>query len=104
VAPDHEWKPAFTERLNAPVQGTAADILKLALARLWEGRSEHPGTFPILTVHDEIVIECDEKAAQDTARWLSGILRDAVADVLVHPELASEDVVEISVCNSWGEV
>ena len=104
VKSDNSGKPSFTERLNAPVQGTAADILKLALARLWEGRSEHPGTFPILTVHDEIVIECDEKAAQDTSRWLSGILRDAVADVLVHPELASEDVVEISVCNSWGEV
>ena len=104
VKPDNSGKPSFTERLNAPVQGTAADILKLALARLWEGRSDYPGTFPVLTVHDEVVIECGEKAAQDTARWLSETLRGAVADVLVHPELAGEDVVETSVCNSWGEV
>jgi DNA polymerase I len=103
VEPDYAGKPSFTERLNAPVQGTAADILKLALAKIWEARSEHPGTFPVLTVHDEVMIECDGDAAQDTGRWLSSILRSAVADVLVHPELASEDVVETSVCNSWEE-
>jgi len=32
----------LTDRLNAPVQGTAADGLKLALALLWERRSECP--------------------------------------------------------------
>jgi DNA polymerase-1 len=56
VEPDHRGKPSFTERLNAPVQGTAADILKLALGKLWKSRSEHPGAFPVLTVHDEVVV------------------------------------------------
>jgi DNA polymerase I-like protein with 3'-5' exonuclease and polymerase domains len=51
----NRWdKTSFTERLNAPGQGTAADILKLALARLWEKRDEHSGAVPILSVHDEI--------------------------------------------------
>jgi len=59
VEPDYEGKPTFTERLNAPVQGTAADILKLAMARLWEAREEHPNAFVVLTVHDEVVVECD---------------------------------------------
>jgi hypothetical protein len=33
----------LTDRLNAPIQGTAADGLKLVLALLWERRSECPG-------------------------------------------------------------
>jgi DNA polymerase-1 len=33
----------LTDRLNAPVQGTGADGLRLALALLWERRNECPG-------------------------------------------------------------
>jgi|SRR5215217_3482299 len=103
VEPDRSGKPSFTERLNAPVQGTAADILKLALARLWEARKEHPQAVPILSVHDEIVIECDAEAAQETVRWLGDTLCSAVEDVLGRPELAGHDLVETSVVHSWGE-
>ena len=93
-----------SERLNAPVQGTAADILKLTLARLWESREEHPEAVPILSVHDEIVIECDAEAAQETVRWLGDTLRSAVEDVLGLPELAGHhDVVETAVVSSWEE-
>src|SRR5262249_25344409 len=41
-----------TFRLNAPVQGTGADGLKLALALLWERRHEAPGACVVLVVHD----------------------------------------------------
>src|SRR5215217_4388526 len=54
----------LTERLNSPVQGTGADGLKLALAYLWERRDECAGVVPILAVHDEIVVECDEDQAK----------------------------------------
>jgi DNA polymerase-1 len=53
----------FTEKLNTPVQGTGADGLKSALALLWERREQAPGAFPVLAVHDEIVVECDEGQA-----------------------------------------
>jgi DNA polymerase-1 len=102
VEPDYEGKPKFTERLNAPVQGTAADILKLAMARLWEGRDVHPDALPILTVHDEVVIECDTDAAPEVTQWLTDTLRGAVADVLGYEELAGEDAVETSVLGAWG--
>jgi DNA polymerase-1 len=102
VEPDYEGKPSFTERLNGPVQGTAADILKLALAKLWEGREEHPDAFPVLTVHDEIVIECGRAAAEDTAAWLGSVMREAVGTVLGCLELAGQDAVEIEIVNSWG--
>jgi DNA polymerase I-like protein with 3'-5' exonuclease and polymerase domains len=58
----------LTDRLNAPVQGTGADRLKLALALLWERRDECPGAFPVLVCHDEVVVECDaEQAAEIVA-------------------------------------
>ena len=103
VEPDRWGKPSFTERLNAPVQGTAADILKLALARLWESREEHPKVVPILSVHDEIVLECAAEDAEVADHWLISTLRGAVADVLGRPELAGHDVVEAFVVHSWGK-
>ncbi len=84
------------------MQGTAADILKLAMARLWEGREGYPGALPILTVHDEVVVECDAEAAPGVAEWLSTTLRGAVADVLGYEELAGEDAVETAVIGAWG--
>jgi DNA polymerase-1 len=53
----------YTEKLNTPVQGTGADGLKLALALLWERREQCLGAFPVLAVHDEIVVEADEAQA-----------------------------------------
>jgi DNA polymerase I-like protein with 3'-5' exonuclease and polymerase domains len=103
VEPGYEGKPKFTERLNAPVQGTAADILKLAMARLWESRKEYPAAMPNLNVHDQVVIECDAEVAKEVAQWLSDTLRGAVADILGYEELAGEDTVEMSIIEAWGE-
>jgi DNA polymerase-1 len=50
-------KKAFAERcaMNTPIQGTAADILKLALGRILVGLPECPWLKPLLQIHDEIV-------------------------------------------------
>lgn len=47
---------SFAERcaLNTPIQGTAADILKLAIARILKGLPERPWLEPILQIHDEL--------------------------------------------------
>jgi DNA polymerase I-like protein with 3'-5' exonuclease and polymerase domains len=58
----------------------------------------------VLTVHDEIVIECPSEAAPETGTWLSETLRGAVEVVLNRPELAGEDVVETHVSDSWEVV
>ena len=55
---------AFGERVarNAPIQGTAADIIKLAMIRVFERlKAELPTACLILQVHDELIVECDEK-------------------------------------------
>ena len=52
-----DWgQKSFAERcaLNTPIQGTAADILKLAITRILAGLSEREWLKPILQIHDEL--------------------------------------------------
>ena len=67
-----------THRLNTPVQGTGADGLKLALALLWERRDQCPGAFPVLAVHDEIVIEADADQFEAAATWLKTAMLESM--------------------------
>lgn len=53
---------------NMPIQGTGADMLKLAMARLHERLArEFPGAGLVNTVHDELVVECAEADATRVA-------------------------------------
>ena len=61
---------AFGERvaLNMPIQGTAADIMKLAMIAVWKRlKGEHPDARLVLQVHDELIVECPESEAQAVA-------------------------------------
>jgi DNA polymerase I-like protein with 3'-5' exonuclease and polymerase domains len=72
----------LTDRLNAPVQGTGADGLKLALALLWERRGEYPDAVPVLVCHDEVVVECDVEWAADVKAWLKKAMVEGMDAVL----------------------
>jgi DNA polymerase-1 len=91
-------KTPYTHRLNSPVQGTEADGMKLALALLWERRADCPGAFPVLAVHDEIVIEADAGQADAATEWLKKGMVDAMAP-LVAPVPVE---VEVKVSRTWG--
>jgi DNA polymerase I-like protein with 3'-5' exonuclease and polymerase domains len=88
----------FTEKLNTPVQGTGADGLKRALALLWERRGECPGAFPVLFVHDEIVVEAPADVANAASEWLRRAMLDGMAP-LVDPVPVE---VEATVGRTWG--
>jgi DNA polymerase-1 len=94
---------SYTEHLNAPVQGTAADGMKRALALLWERRDEFPGAFPILAVHDEIVVECDEGDAEKVKAWLKKAMVDGMDAVVNADEPRVPIEVETSVSKTWGD-
>ena len=59
IRSDNWGLQSFAERcaLNTPIQGTAADILKLAIVRILEGLPSRPWLRPILQIHDELVVE-----------------------------------------------
>jgi len=55
-----DWgKKSFAQRcaLNTPIQGTAADMLKLAVGRILAGLPERSWLRPLLQIHDELVFE-----------------------------------------------
>jgi DNA polymerase-1 len=86
------------QRINTPVQGTGGDGIKLALALLWDRRGQAPGAFPVLAVHDEIVVECDEGQGVAVAAWLKQAMLDAMLP-LIEPVPVEVDV---TVARTWG--
>jgi DNA polymerase I len=94
----------LTDRLNAPIQGTGADGLKLALALLWERRDECPGAVPVLVCHDEVVVECNTERVTDANAWLEGAMIEGMDSVLNGTDEEEVPVeVEGRVVRSWGE-
>lgn len=69
---------AEREAINAPIQGTAADIIKLAMLRLPAALAAAGlQAKMLLQVHDELVLECRTAEVKDTARILSEIMEGA---------------------------
>jgi DNA polymerase-1 len=96
----------LTGRLNSPVQGTGADGLKLALAYLWERRQECHDAQPILAVHDEIVVECDEKRAEKVEAWLKKAMINGMDEVVNGLKADGPPVpieVEVESGRTWGD-
>ena len=76
---------AFGERVarNAPIQGTAADIIKIAMIKVSRSlKEEFPTARLILQVHDELIVECDEKDAEGVCALLEREMESA-ADLAV---------------------
>ena len=58
--------------LNTPIQGTAADLIKLAMIRVEQALNENfPEAQLLLQVHDELIVECPEKIATEVAALVS---------------------------------
>ena len=66
--------------LNTPIQGTAADLIKLAMIRV-DGalRREFPEAKLILQVHDELIVECPEEIANHVAALVSREMEQVAA-------------------------
>lgn len=75
---------------NHPIQGTNADILKRALTLLYE---RLPGDVAVvLTIHDEIVLECPEAKIEEAVRILQECMLDACRDFLKEVTIPTPDV------------
>lgn len=68
-----DWgRKSFSERcaLNTPIQGTAADILKLAVVRILEGLPERPWIRPVLQIHDELTFIVPEEKLSEVVDFV----------------------------------
>jgi len=83
---------------NTPVQGTAADITKKALALLPQ-RLADTGAQIIGTVHDEIILEVPEEMAEEAAAILKEAIIEARKAYLVRVPIE----VEITIGETWAE-
>ena len=73
---------SFGERVarNMPIQGTAADVMKLAMVRVHARlRAELPEARLLLQVHDELIVECPEAQAPAAAAILKEEMENAVS-------------------------
>lgn len=97
-----DWgKRSFAERcaMNTPIQGTAADILKLALARLVVKLPEYPWLRPLLQIHDELVFELPADKVQEAAALIR-----ACMEAQPFPEFDVPIVAEGAFGPSFGEL
>ena len=85
--------------LNSPVQGTGADGLKLALARLFAHRHDVPWTRLVACIHDEILAECPVEEVEQTAQWLAQHMTAAMTELV---GTAVPIVVEVAHGRDWA--
>jgi DNA polymerase-1 len=94
----HIVAAAHRMAINAPIQGTAADILKIAMLRLHQALHERNlNSRAILQVHDELVLEVPEDEVDAVASLVRGIMEGAF-------QLDAPLKVDVKVGKNWLEM
>lgn len=81
---------------NMPIQGTEADLMKLAMIKIDQklgGLGDQ-----VLQIHDSILVECPKNNADKVAK----ILKDTMENIA--PELKIKLKVDVSIGDNWGEL
>ena len=60
--------------MNTPIQGTAADIIKLAMGRLIRGIPERPWLKPVLQIHDELTFIVPEERLTEAVAFIKSCM------------------------------
>ena len=94
---------AFLERasINAPIQGSAADIIRRAMVRMMPALCEAGlKARMLLQVHDELIFECDEAEVDATTKLVKSIMEKAPEPAL---KLSVALNVDARAANNWDE-
>lgn len=90
--------------INAPIQGTEADVIKLAMVQIDEFVAKNgleDVVHPLLQVHDELVFEIKEEMAEEMTKQIKQIM-EAVMDT--KDTLGIKLVAEGHIGNNWGDL
>jgi DNA polymerase-1 len=84
--------------MNTPIQGTAADIMKIAMIKVFENlQKENLHAKIILQIHDELLIECKKEEKEKVKQILKESMEQAM-------KLEVPLEVEMSEATNWYEV
>ena len=89
----------YGERMavNTPIQGTAADLIKMAMLKIHERMAaEAPGARMLLQVHDELVFEVPEGHAEKTGSFVREVMENVM-------DLNVPLVVDVGLGRNWAE-
>jgi DNA polymerase-1 len=83
--------------INTPIQGSAADIIKLAMIEVAAAMpAEHPEARMLLQVHDELVFEVPRGEAREFSVWVAGVMSGAM-------KLSVPLKVDTGIGENWSE-
>jgi len=93
-----EKQAAERVAVNTPIQGSAADIVKLAMIRVDAAlRKSHPSARLLLQVHDELIVEAPEKEAKAVGELMRREMEGAI-------ELSVPLRVSVESARAWGDM
>jgi DNA polymerase-1 len=97
IKSSHSQERNYAERIarNTPIQGSAADLLKLAMIRVDREMLRFPDARMLLTVHDELVFEVKTEQVAAFSAWVKGVMESAYA-------LRVPLVVDVHAGTNWG--
>jgi DNA polymerase-1 len=84
--------------INMPIQGTEADLMKMAMIKVEELlANQHNDCNMLLQIHDSILVECPEEVADD----IGNLLEETMESIY---ELPVRLEVDVTIGNNWGEL
>jgi len=83
--------------INMPIQGMSADIVKLAMIKIYEEYKNNPDVRMLLQIHDEIILEVRENIADEVGKKIKEIMERVY--LLKVPLLANAKIGD-----NWGEI
>ena len=89
---------ADRQAFNTVIQGSAADLMKLAIVRAHSCFIDEPDVNVVLTVHDELVTVAREDLAEETAE----AIRLSMEGIHL-PEMTVPLIAEVKIVDKWGE-
>ena len=89
---------ADRQAFNTVIQGSAADLMKLAIVRAHSCFVDEPDVNVVLTVHDELVTVAREDLAQETAE----AIRVSMEGIKL-PEINIPLIADVKIVDKWGE-
>jgi len=84
--------------MNMPIQGTEADLMKIAMVSVDKELASIPGARQLLQIHDSILVECNEADAEKVAAMLKKVMEAVDADLPVSL------TVDTTIGQNWGEL